>query len=199
MDSKTLISKLPSTLSEEELLQKALSEDPVEQEATNNVVAFLLFYKIEPGAFPVNRKLIYKLYQQHTKESWEINHFLKEMNLYIPSNKSVYFINKNALNIGHKTFELLKKRERVQKSPTYKRHFENFCKACGIQDGGNWYSSQLLFKEYREWCETIKRQKPLNKINFNKFLKSYISKHKLINQILYVAIDRKTNEKETKK
>lgn len=197
-DSKNFLSKLPSELSEEELLQKALSEESIEKEPINNVVAFLLYYKIEPGAFSVKRHVLHTLYKAYTKEPLRTALFYLEMNKYLPTGKYVYFINRNALDIGQKTFETLQTHYTAIKSPAFRLHFENYIKNIGIKDGRTWVSSELLFKEYQNWCSSHKRKQQINITNFRKFLKLYFRKIKIVHGIQHVSIKRITHEKDQK-
>ena len=192
------LSKLPSALSDEELLKQLDSPEQIQKEAPNNVVSFLLFFKIEPGAFLVKKHVLYTLYLGYTKESVGRVEFDREVGNYILSKIyrgcPYFYINYNSFDIGSKTFELFQKSKHITKSPRFNSHFKNFIQANNLEDGNHWIPAQLFYQEYREWCKTINRQRPLSRTNFYKFLKLYFKKEKQVGNIKYIGIKRKIHE-----
>ena len=196
MERENSHNKLPSELSIEELLEQALSEEssPV-KEPPNSVVHFLLFYKIEPGNFPVNKKLLYRLYKKSTKEAFSNRHFFLECSNYLSKEKDFYLINQNAFEIGQKTFAILKEKQ-SKKNAFYVRHFQNFLKASGIKSGTRYVSLSQLHNEYRSWAYSVGRKKPLKLAIFTKYIKLHLSNIKIVKGIMHVGIRKRKHEKE---
>jgi hypothetical protein len=195
------VKKLPSYLTDEELLNKALSEEQedVIPEPSNNIVAFLLFYKLEPGAFQVKITVLYRLYKAHTKDPVPKRTFINEVTNYIINKNGFFYINKNAFDIGHKTFTLFKASEKVHKYPSFNKHFQNFIKANNLEDGNIWTDNVLIHEEYKTWCKIVHRKRLLGIKSFNRFLKLYFKQGKQTGNIKYTKINRKIHEKEEKK
>jgi hypothetical protein len=195
--------KLPSELSDEELLKQAESaSEEIAPQAPNNVVSFLLFYNIGPGSFPVKCSVLYKLYQAYTKEPITLEQFFNQTANYIPWKKlhasHFFYINKSAFSIADKTFKLLNLTKIQQSnSPIFRRHYENFLKANNIQDGNIWNSSTVLYQEYMDWCKNTGKRKKISQINFNKFCVLYF-KEKIVNGKKYYKLNKEFCEKETK-
>lgn len=189
--------KLPSELSEEELLKSLESEEEIIPQAANNVVAFLLFYNIEPGVFPVKSRVLYKLYTKYTKEPVPVQVFSLEVGNYIKNVTGYLHINKSAFKIADKTFELLQKRN-YQTSPILKRHYENFIKTYNFQIGSIWTCSNDLYQEYRNWCKKVGRRRPISKMNFNKLCILYF-KEKIVKGKKYYGINRKLDHVQEEK
>ncbi len=188
-NSNLKIAKLPSELSEEELLKALESEEEIIPQAPNNVVAFLLFYNITPGAFPVKSSVLYKLYTKHTKEPIGNFKFSVEAGKYIPHVNSYFNINMSAFKIADKTFQLISKTKQNATSPRYRRHFENFLKANNLEDGNIFVNLDDLYEEYQKWCYSIKRRRNMGKAIFGQLLKLYIKKEKLVKGKKYYSIE----------
>lgn len=190
--------KLPSELSEEELLKSLESEEEIIPQAANNVVAFLLFYNIEPGVFPVKSRVLYKLYTKYTKEPVPIQVFSLEVGNYIKNVTGYLHINKSAFKIADKTFELLQKRTNMQTSPAFKRHYENFIKAAQLQAGGIWTCSGDLYEAYISWSKKVGRRKHITEKSFNKLCILYF-KEKIVKGKKYYGINRKLDHVQEEK
>lgn len=199
MASDNSTKKLPSELSEEELLKSLDSDEVIIPQAANNVVAFLLFYNIEPGAFPVRANVLYKLYTKHTKDPVPPGVFSREVGNYIKNVASYFHINKCSFKIADKTFQLLQSRTKTKTTLTFKRHYENFIKGCDFQTGGFWTCSNAFYETYKTWCKKVGRRNPIAINSFNKLCKVYFSE-KIVKNKKYYGINRKLEnaEKEEK-
>lgn len=164
------------------------SEDITTQvlEHETDVIPFLSHYNITPGATPVNKRLIYKLYKQfYSKDPVNSLQFHRTVGLFITSywNKSggFYKLNQDNFTISAHMFkEHNKHRIEKTKSNTFRRHFESFLAKKEIRTGSKWFEGYFLHEVYKDYCREIKLTRPkLGRDNFHKFMKLYF-KHRRI-------------------
>lgn len=168
--------KLPSLLTDEELL--SLLDNPdvpddvseIFNEQQDDVVSFLQNYKIEPGPTKVNKKLIYKLYKQYSKDPLTQKQFTTRVNHYITDTDRQFLINKDQFALSAVIYESEKKRD-LTKSLTYQKHFNWFLQETSLGKGKNWLEGFILFDFYKEFCKERRINTKLGYVNFHKFLK----------------------------
>lgn len=163
------LKKLPSQINTEDLLA-ALEKSELPKQITpevieykNDILPFISFYEITPGAFPVYRKVIYNLYKQWSKDPVSSKVFSLEICKYIFSKqknntKYYYYINISAFKLAEKSFKLLKKQTiDRKKSPIYQKHFNAFLKHYDIHSGKTYIPFPEIYHLYDLW--TFKNNK----------------------------------------
>jgi hypothetical protein len=201
MERHKLINKLPSELSEEELLSsasnvstEAVSEDVLQELDT---LKFLTQFNIQSGAYPIGSKVLYNIYRQWSKtpvtnrifQNITTQHLI---NGYI-SLRRYYYINISTFKLSEKSILLSKKNLKdKRKSPRYKQHFENFINHFSLDKGEFvWIPSYVLFYLYDRWVYSYKKTRPLGRTNFVKFCSLYFEEKRIgSNQVSWYSVSK---------
>ena len=188
------LKKLPSKYSDTELLSlldnKKDEVDNTVLEYKNDVLLFLTIFNITPGDNKVPLGVIKDLYKSWSKDPLRPQALSRELNKYLPNVNRYYMINKQALNISQEAYNLLlQKTYKITKSPTYRRHFENFLSRFKIIQGDYYMEHYVLYKLYEQWTyETC--YKPLSYKKFFKLCCLYFKhKRKTSNRMEWFAIN----------
>lgn len=185
---------LPSTASYEELLaameQEELTMDEVESVETqqeipeileydNNVIPFLSHYQIQPGDYLVTKSQLYTLYKQHVDEPLSALSFHRIVGQFIGHFRNYsgnfYKINLHQFKLSEYVFKLrVGKRKKVDKSNTYRKHFEAFMNKMGVERGNKWLEGYILQEIYRDFCRERKKRPSFGYENFLKMARLYL-------------------------
>ena len=194
--------KLPSHLTEQELLDLLNSEDIPEDKVqifdyTDDIVPFMGFYNITPGDTPVSKKLLYKLYKAYSKEPLDQRNFSTQMGGFVSQNARHFFINIDQFAISNQIYLKEKKKDKT-KSISYQKHFDWFTKTAGVERGTTWVEGFILFFQYKDFCRERRVNPKLGYVNFHKFLKLHYTFRRIKeNRALFFRVDSKTANKYT--
>lgn len=204
------ITKLPSTISTEDLL-KELEKTPVQEQLEipkpkkeNDIMRFLTTFNIEPGDQMIERKIIYKLYEQYSQDPVGEKKFYKLLAKYITTTNGkrtrVFFnINQKSLDLSEKVTNLLKPRTRPStKMIPLQMHFNNFVKKYELKAGKKpnfiWVSTKVLYDLYDEWVFAIRKKKPLSYKEFTNFCKIYFPISKESDKKVWLMLNDSASE-----
>lgn len=201
---------IPSTISIEDLLKELENakepEPTVEKEVKKRVgedslLKFLTEFNIEPGSQKVDRKIIYKLYEQYTSQPLGEQKFYKEISNYLVTTKGKYMmyrkflhINQKSLDLSEKVINYLKPKKRPKtKMIPMQMHFQNFINKFNLKPGKSpdniWVSIRTLYDLYDEWIYKIRKKRPLTFNNFTNFCKLYFPAVKYTTGKVWVSLD----------
>lgn len=196
---------LPHLASYEELL-KALSESAAQEEQVteileynNNVVPFLSHYNIQPGNYPVSKRLLYKLYKNHVDLPLENNSFQRVVSEYLPfyenRNGKFYKINLDQFKVSEYIIKKLNDKKVVkEKSPSYRKHFENFLKQKNIEAGNFWVESFVIYEIYLEFNRNRKKRPLFSYKSFHSMLKTYFkNQRRTSSRVLWFRVNESTS------
>jgi hypothetical protein len=198
-----VLKKLHNSFSEEELLnlldQKEtteVKEDP-KLEYRNDIPLFLSAYNVLPGEHCVSKRVLLELYRAWSNKSVRPSTFYYHISKYLiihqKGPKHYYLINESAINISTKAYALVKENSIDKtKSPTYKKHFEQFLKDMNIVPGDYYVETFILFKVYDNWHYSKKMKKnPLGNTQLFNYFKLYFThRRKTDSQMQWFAVDR---------
>lgn len=180
--------KPANALTVDELLESLNNQEQSEQvlEYHNDVLPFLTHFSIISGAYPVLNSLIYKLYKAWSKNPVSQNVFSLTANQILfhikRGSKSYYLINKPAIKIAESEFELVRgKKRKLDKSPLYRKHFENFINKHNLLKEEIYVESYVLYYIYDKWCYSINRKIPLGYDSFVMFCGLYFKNKRITN------------------
>ena len=155
-------------ISTEELLQQletapesstegALEEDILSQDKIAN---FLLKFNIKPGRYKVHKEILFDLYKKYYgfKGVQKIE-FNRQLGLYLKIQQQKFFlISREALTIKAESLKLIENEviDKI-KTPTKKRHYENFIKRFNLKAGKIKVPVDCLYFLYDKWCYDNKR------------------------------------------
>lgn len=160
--------KLPSQLSVDDLIEAANKQETFKEvlEASNDVIIFLTHFGLQQGAFPVNKRVLYKLYRQWSKDPVSRKFFALETGKYLflrqIGKNDYYLINKDSFKLERKSFALLSKKRDKRKSPHFVQHFNNFLVHNAITQGKVYIPSYALHKVYKDWCKRMGKKPALS-------------------------------------
>lgn len=149
--------KLPSQISNEELLT-ALDDTTVTEKPTEHtVLRFLSDFSITAGEEEVNGRTLYKLYYYHTEIPVSAVEFYLILCSYFKyqdnSAGRLFSLNTKAADITRSLAMFLAARKEIKKTknPYFRYHFENFIASNGLMRGNNNLPAQALFYFYDRW------------------------------------------------
>lgn len=194
--------KLPSQLTEQELLDLLNSEDVPEStvqifDYKDDIVPFMGFYNITPGTSPVSKKLIYKLYKTYSKEPLDSLNFTIQLGKFVSHDRDHFLVNLDNFAISNHIYEAEKTREKT-KSISYQKHFNWFIDNAGVQTGSSWVEGFLIFHQYKDFCRERRVTPKLGYVNFHKFLKLHFQYRRVKeNRALWFRVNYETANKYT--
>lgn len=167
--------KLPSQLTEEELLELLASEDTPEATVEifnyeHDIVPFMGFYKITPGDTPVSKKLLYKLYKAYSKEPLDKLRFNIQLGQYVTARGYHFLLNLDNFAISNHIYKEEKTRDKT-KNTLFQKHFDWFISTAPVQKGSSWVEGFIIFQIYKDFCRERRVNPKLGYVNFHKFLK----------------------------
>jgi hypothetical protein len=193
------LKKLPDELGDDELeeaLKRTESSNTI-HDAGNDVVNFLISFKIKPGIHRIKDKLLYQLYRTWTKEEYitayqfnlQCGKYLKRRQ----SGKNFYYtISKSNFKLTEEANKYLEQFvTNKTKSPRYKLHFDNFLRNHNIKAGLYFVQSYVLYYLYDIWTYSIKKHNPLGEIQFFNFCKLYFKQRRIgSNRVAWFGISK---------
>lgn len=188
---------LPNNTKLEDLLKalESKDEDPKadwiqEFHHTEDVTPFLSFYNIKPGNELVQSKILYKLYKTWSKDPLRETQFNWKIKDYIEYKEGYLKLNIDALQVSNKVIDYLKEHtQNKTKSPSWKRHFDNFLTYYNIESGDNWVESYYLYHIYDLWTYKNKVKSWLGYKQFINFCDIYFKqKRRTSSKIKWFAI-----------
>lgn len=190
---------LPSQLTDEEILALLESEDQVWDtdiaqvfDYNDDIVPFLSNYQITPGATPVSKKLLYKLYKAYSKQPLDGLNFNLQLGGYLSHTKDHYLLNIDQFAISHHIYQAEKTRDKT-KSLTFQKHFMWFTREANFTTGRNWVEGFILFYIYKDFCKQRRVNPKLGYVNFHKFLKLHFQYKRLKgNRALWFKVNDET-------
>jgi len=191
------VRKLPSQLTEQELLDLLNSEDIPETSAQifdyeDDIVPFMGFYNITPGESHVSKRLIYKLYKTYSKDPLDQHIFNIKMGGFLGSSNYNFKINVDQFAISKHIYKAEKTIEKT-KSLTYQKHFNWFTSEAKIERGATWLEGFILFYIYKDFCKHRRVNPKLGYVNFHKFLKLHYQYRRVKeNRSLWFRVDSNT-------
>ena len=201
---------IPSTISIEDLLKELENskepEPTVEKEikkriGEDSLLKFLTEFNIEPGSNRVDRKIIYKLYEQYTSHPLSEKRFYREIKTYLTTSDGKYMkyrkflhINQRSLDLSERVINYLKPKSRPRtKMIPMQMHFQNFVNKFNLKIGkapkSIWVSVTTLYDLYDEWVYDIRKKRPLGIKEFSNFCKLYFPTTKRIHTKVWVSLD----------
>lgn len=198
--------KIPSTISVEDLLKELENSKEVDAKETkvpvkeNSLLKFLNEFNIEPGTHKVDRKIIYKLYEQYSLHPLGEKKFFKEVSNYLATSDGRYMkyrkflhINQRSLDLSERVINLLRPKSRPKtKMIPMQMHFQNFVNKFNLKVGKSpnsiWVSVPTLYDLYDEWVYGIRKKRPLAIKEFTNFCKLYFP-IKRTNSKVWVSLD----------
>lgn len=186
-----------NSLSDEELKKLLETAKEAQDEKVipiyNDVLAFLNYFKIESGTFPVLIRLLYKLYHKWSKEPVsKVTFGAKILDHYVDLSGYIH-INKNSLQVDNEVLQYYHTQRLVdkRKSPAYRKVLERFIKEFDLKEGTTWVEPYILFYLYDKWNYERGYHKALGKDNFVKLLKLYFPYKRLTNsKLVYFKMDK---------
>lgn len=169
------MSRLPSQLSDEELLALLDSDDVVETtteifEYSDDIVPFLSKYNITPGPTPVSKKLLYNLYKTYSSQPMNTIEFNTRVGNFVTPTRQFFYLNTDNFAISKHIYEAETRIDKT-KSLTFQRHFDWFLAEANVSRGTKWIEGFILFFIYKDFCKARRVKPKFGYVNFHKFLK----------------------------
>lgn len=188
---------LPNTLDTETLLSQINDSNvhPNEEEQLvyhkDNLLDFLSFYSIKPGAHKVKVSSLYKMYKAWTKENSHTSRsFYNQISHILQTDKKCVLIDINGLNLTLKAKEVFFKPKTSSKvkSNSNKNQIEEFLKQYNIVPGKHAVHSDVLYFIYEAWrYDNYKRVMRI--FDFNQIIMFYLPQAEKSNSY-YLTIDK---------
>jgi hypothetical protein len=177
--------KLPSNLTLDELLKalENVNDESVQQTViesstgrnNSDVLLFLTTLKINKGDKPIKKILLYKLYDQWSKEPVSQNSFTMKLSYYIDTTKYHYLINENDFSLTNKVKKLLDPIKDRTKSKDQQKHFKYFLDKFKIKEGNSLFvEGYILFYIYDNWNFGNNKRNALGYKAFINMMKLYV-------------------------
>ncbi len=184
------LKKLLNNLSEEELLNVLKEDTETYYENVNDLEKFLTFFNLTHGTQLIRKNFLYNIYYKWSKDPLSRRVFGRIMLDYVGSRQigpyTYFLLNQMPLELKQKSLSLLKPKRDKTKSPTYKKHFDNYLNYYGIRPGKYYLEGFVLYYLYDKWVFSTKKNRPIGYSQFVNFLRLYFDvkrKSKSVNGI----------------
>lgn len=201
--------RLPHQLSEDELIDIIeAKEEPLHEQysetleeiinyptMSDDVVAFLSVYSIQPGNDVVVHRMLYELYKLWSKTPVTKGEFSHEVGKYLliqqRHGKLYYLINKDSMRLTKAAFDLINEKSiDKSKSLPWRKHFESFLNKYEIKSGDYYVESYILYDLYDEYVYGIGKKSPLGEDQFFNMCKVYfLGKRITSNKVTWFGVD----------
>lgn len=167
--------KLPSHITNEELLAALESADEVESTNwENDVPHFLSKFKLDQGKFKVGSALLYKLYKLYSKAAVSRLTLTVSASQFIPYDGKHFLVNIPAMKIAKVVHTGRQERKvNFNANDNIKKHYEQFVRVRRLSRGTTWVEGVLFHEIYRFYCIDTKQKSRLNYQNFTTVSKMY--------------------------
>lgn len=194
--------KLPNTEELNKLIEIATSEEKETEDHTivlehkNDVLPFITHFNIQQGTNPVDKRLLYDLYREWSKNPVIRTIFTLEIGKYLYSfyraNKQYFLINLQTIKVSTLIFDYIKNRKiDKRKSPAWKKHFEDFLNYYNLKPGKFWIENYILYHLYDKWIYNNRRRRLLGEVQFLNLAKLVFESRRKSpdTSVAFVAID----------
>ncbi len=175
------MSRLPHSISDEDLLLALESADDTETtEWSNDVPHFLSHFKFEQGTYKVHKNLLYKLYKLYSKTPLRQYDFTLTASQFIQLEKNYYRMNIKPVQIA-KVVNTKKRDTSVNfhANLTIKKHFERFLSVCDVKKANTWVEGVIFHEIYRHYCIDKKAKGRMIYKHFIKVSKLYFKTRRI--------------------
>ena len=121
-------SKLPSELTDEELLQAAEFGVVLEKEHqfSNDIISFIRVFGLKPGNKKIKLEFLYLTYKKWSKEPQKITEFCRIFSGYFRSNARNVFLNCDNFKLNEVFDRLKPKRANIRTNKSHTLHYNAF-------------------------------------------------------------------------
>jgi hypothetical protein len=136
----------------------------------DDVLAFIYAYGLERGRVPVKASVLKKLYKNWSDEP--VTPYVlgcRLLELFMEKN-GFYLVNKTALKLSEPLYEKLAA-EKTKLKVVKQLRVHQFIRDNELKSGRFWYRTDVLFKVFKKWSETIYKRKSL--IPLTKFIRTF--------------------------
>jgi hypothetical protein len=174
---RNLLSQLPTSISDAELLKAAASEEIVTFGNSNSVLRFLVAHGIEAGRYNAPISGLFALYCKWTDLAMGKRAFHNKIAQFLVKRviRDIGFvrINKSITQLGIIENEIVTKKHNPSAFQYKKRHFDNFLAYYDLKAGKFFVESFILYHLYDRWTHMNGTKNTLGKPSFNEFCALY--------------------------